>query len=97
MTVSVIGTTNRVDREVHLMLDLELEPGKTEQMFEPYRRTLLDNFLVTLKGLYDEEYEGTSVPTDRLKESLLAAANEITGPGFVHGVLILAIDERRTH
>ncbi len=92
---SVIGPTNKIDKQISVMVDLELEKGKTEQMFEPYRRSILDSFLVTLTGLYDDENPGCDVAPDELKSRLLAAASDVTGPGFVHTVLLISVGERK--
>ena len=49
---SVIGPTNKIDKEVSILLDLEMEPDKTEAMFDPYRRKMMDAFLLALNEIY---------------------------------------------
>jgi len=95
ISFSVIGPANRIDKEVSISIDLELEKDKTEQMFEPYRRNILDAFLVTLTSLYEDENPDGNVDTDQLKERLLESATEVTGKGFVHTVLLISVGERK--
>ena len=64
-------------------------------MFEPYRRNILDAFLVTLPSLYEDENPDGNVDTDQLKERLLESATEVTGKGFVHTVLLISVGERK--
>jgi flagellar basal body-associated protein FliL len=92
---SVIGPSNRIDKEVSMSVDLELEEGKTEQEFEPYRRNLLDSFLVTLTSLYEDENPDETVDSDQMKDRLLEAATAVTGKGFVHSVLLISVGERK--
>jgi hypothetical protein len=97
ISFSVIGATNKIDKEVSLMLVLELDEGKTEQLFDPFRRQVLDVFLTTLNEIYDEQKPGDPpVSGDLLKDKLLEVATGITGPGLIHSVLILSVGER-TH
>lgn len=92
---SVIGPTNKIDKEVSVQIDLELEKGKTEQDFEPYRRNLLDAFLVTLTGLYEDNNPTGAVAPEDLKSHLLEAATDVTGPNFVRSVLLISVGERK--
>jgi hypothetical protein len=92
---SVIGPSNRIDKEVSITLALELEPGKTEQNLEAFRRLLMDSFLVTLTTLYEDENPDGNVDTDELKDRLLKASNQVTGPGMVHEVLVISLGERK--
>jgi hypothetical protein len=92
---SVIGPTNKIDKEVSIMLDLELEPQKTEAMIDPFRRKMMDAFLVALNEIYTERKpDDPPVGGDELKDRLLQVATDITGPGLIHGVLIMSIGER---
>jgi hypothetical protein len=92
---SVIGPTNKIDKEVSIMLDLELEPQKTEAMIDPYRRKMMDAFLVALNEIYTgRKPDDPPVGGDELKDRLLQVATDILGPGLIHGVLIMAIGER---
>ncbi len=95
ISFSVIGGTNKIDKEVSVMADLELEKGKTEQDFEPFRRNLIDSFLVTLTGLYDDSAPGGTVAAEDVKIHLLEAAKQVTGPDFVHSVLLISVGERK--
>jgi flagellar basal body-associated protein FliL len=95
ISFSVIGPSNRIDKEVSISIDLELEKDKTEQMFEPYRRNLQDAFLVTLTSLYEDDNPDGNVDTDQLKHRLLEAASDVTGAGFVHSVLLISVGERK--
>jgi len=92
---SVIGPSNRIDKEVSITLALELEEGKNEQMLEAYRRTLMDSFLVTLTTLYEDENPDGNVDTEQLKDRLLKAADQVTGPGLIHAVLVISLGERK--
>ena len=79
------------------MLDLELCDGKTEQLFDPFRRQVLDGFLMALNELYDAQQPGDPpLPGEVLKDKLLQVATDITGPGLIRSVLILSVGER-TH
>jgi hypothetical protein len=95
ISFSVIGPSNKIDKEVSITLALELEQGKTEQMCEPFRHTLMDSLLVTLTSLYEDENPDGNVDTDELKERLLKAATDVTGKGFVHSVLLISLGERK--
>lgn len=95
ISVSVIGPSNKIDKEVSISVDLELENDKTEQMFEPYRRTLQDAFLVTLTSLYEDDNPDGNVDSDQLKQRLLEAATDVTGKGFVRSVLLISVGERK--
>lgn len=92
---SVIGPTNKIEKEVSIQIDLELEKGRSEQQFEPYRRNLLDAFLVTLTGLYEDDNPTGTVVLDDLKSRLREVANDVTGPGFVRSVLLISVGERK--
>jgi hypothetical protein len=95
LSFSVIGPDNKIDKEVSILLDLELEPNKLEPMLDPFRRKMLDAFLVTLNEIYSERKPGDPpVGGEELKDRLMKAAEEITGPGFIHDVLIMSIGER---
>ncbi|HVJ52380.1 MAG TPA: hypothetical protein VM689_07960 [Aliidongia sp.] len=97
ISFSVIGPSNKIDKEVSLSLVLELEGGKTEAQFDPFRRQVLDSFLVALNELYDSQKPGDPpVPGEAIKDKLLEVASEITGPGLIKSVLILSVGER-TH
>ncbi|MEI9982646.1 MAG: hypothetical protein WDN69_05205 [Aliidongia sp.] len=54
ISFSVIGADNRIDKEVSILLDLELEPEKTEPMLDPFKRKMMDAFLVELNEAYTE-------------------------------------------
>jgi hypothetical protein len=95
ISFSVIGPDNKVNKEVSVSLDLELEESKTEPMLDPYRRKMMDAFLVTLNELYtDRKPDDPPVAGDVLKDRLLEVATAIVGPGVVHEVLIMSIGER---
>ena len=92
---SVIGPSNRIDKEVSVTVALELEQGKTEQMFEVYRRSVIDAFLVTLTAIYEDEHPDDPVDSDDLKQRLLDTANQVAGKGLVHSVLLISLGERK--
>ena len=95
ISFSVIGPDNRIAQEVSIQLDLELEPEKTETMLDPYKRKMMDAFLVTLNEIYTEHKPGDPpVGGDELKDKLMKVITDIAGPGIVHGVLIMSIGER---
>jgi flagellar FliL protein len=95
ISFSVIGRDNKVTKEVSIALDLELEANKTESMLDPYRRKMMDAFLVTLNEIYTEQkLDDPPVGGDVLKDKLLEVATDIVGPGIIHGVLIMSIGER---
>jgi flagellar basal body-associated protein FliL len=95
ISFSVIGPDNRIAQEVSVQLDLELEPEKNEQMLDPYKRKMMDAFLVALNEIYTEHKPGDPpVGGDDLKDKLLKVVTDIAGPGIVHGVLIMSIGER---
>ena|SRR5271168_5173099 len=95
ISFSVIGEDNKIDKEVSIMLDLELEQDKTEAMLDPYKRRLLDAFLVMLNQIYAEHQRGDPpVGGEEIKARLLETTTGIVGPGIVHGILIMSIGER---
>jgi len=95
ISFSVIGPDNKIDKEVSILLDLELEADKTEPQLEPYKRQVMDAFLVTLNEAYTEQKpDDPPVGGDGLKAKLLKVATDITGPGLIHQVLIMSIGER---
>lgn len=95
ISFSVIGADNRINKEVSILLDLELEQDKTEPQFEPYKRQVMDAFLIALNEAYTEQKpDDPPVGGDELKAKLLKAASDITGPGVIHQVLIMSIGER---
>jgi hypothetical protein len=94
IALSVIGPNNKIGKEVSVMADLELTKDKTEQMFEPYRRNLMDAFLVALTGLYEDDNPDGQVSSDAMKQKLLDAAQQVTGPDFVQSVLLISVGER---
>lgn len=97
ISFSVIGPTNKIDKEVSVQIDLELEKGKTTDMLEPYRHNIIDAVLVTLTGLYEDNNPTEQVAPEDMKASLLEAINGVAGAGFVHGVLLISIGERKHH
>ena len=95
ISFSVIGPDNRIAQEVSIQLDLEMEPEKTEPLLDPYKRKMMDAFLVTLNEAYTEHKPGDPpVGGDELKDKLMKVVTDIAGPGLVHGVLIMSIGER---
>ena len=95
ISFSVIGPDNRISQEVSIQLDLELEPEKAEPLLDPYKRKMMDAFLVTLNEIYTEHKPGDPpVGGDELKDKLMKVITDIAGPGIVHGVLIMSIGER---
>ncbi len=95
ISFSVIGPTNKIEKEVSVQLDLELEKGKTQEMLEPYRTNITDAVLVTLTGLYEDNNPTGVVAPEDMKASLLEAINNVAGAGIVHGVLLISIGERK--
>lgn len=95
ISFSVIGPTNKIEKEVSVQLDLELEKGKTQDMLEPYRNNIIDAVLVTLTGLYEDNNPTGVVAPEDIKASLLEAINNVVGGGMVHGVLLISIGERK--
>jgi flagellar basal body-associated protein FliL len=95
ISFSVIGPTNKIEKEVSVQLDLELEKGKTQEMLEPYRNNITDTVLVTLTGLYEDNNPSGEVAPEDMKASLLDAINTVAGTGMVHAVLLISIGERK--
>jgi hypothetical protein len=84
-----------ITRRAGIVLDLELEPGRTELELEPNRRQLYDAFISDLYALYDQESgTGRVINAVRIKERLQGTCDRVLGPGFVHEVLIQQAYER---
>ncbi len=95
ISFSVIGPDNKIDKEVSVLLDFEMEQDKNEGMLDPYKRKIMDAFLVTLNEIYSErKLDDPPIDGEELKSRLLDVATGITGPGLIHGVLIMSIGER---
>src|SRR5579859_1871240 len=68
---SVIGPDDRIDKEVSVLLDLELEQNKTEPMLDPFKRKMMDAFLLALNEAYSERKPGDPpIGGDELKDKL---------------------------
>lgn len=92
---SVIGNDNKIQKEVQVLINLELEKGKVEAALDPYKRRLQDAFLVALSEMWDSRArDAAPIQGDEIKAKLLSIANEIVGPGIVKSVLLLGIGER---
>ena len=94
ISFSVIGPTDKITKEVSIVLNLELEEGKDEKSLDPYRRQIGDAFLITLSDIFDAVPAGSDVDLIAMKERLLQVATGIAGPGYVHSVLVIGIGER---
>ncbi len=95
ISFSVIGNTNKIEREVSILLSLELHEGKLEAEIEPNRRRLMDALFLTLSDVYDSAPPGNGpVPLPLIKERLLETAREVLGKDFVDTVLVISIGER---
>ncbi len=92
---SVIGSDNKIKKEVQLAISLELEKGKVEAVLDPYQRKLQDAYLVAMSDLWENRApDAPAVSGDEIKDKLMQVTTEITGPGIVKNVLLLGIGER---
>ena len=92
---SVIGSDNKIKKEVQLAISLELEKGQVEAVLDPYKRKLQDAYLMSMSELWENRApDAPPVSGEEIKSKLLEVTNHITGPGIVKNVLILGIGER---
>jgi hypothetical protein len=95
ISFSVIGADNRIQKEIQILINLELEPGKIEGALDPFKRRLQDAFLVSMSELWDSRpANGPAIPGEEIKAKLLQITTEVAGPGIVKSVLLLGIGER---
>jgi hypothetical protein len=95
VSFTVIGANNKIQKEVQILINLELEPGKIEAAFEPFKRRLQDAFLVTCSEMWDSRaIDAPPIQGDEIKAKLLKVTTDIVGPGTVKSVLLLGIGER---
>ncbi len=92
---SVIGSNNKIQKEVQLAILLELEKGKVEAALDPFKRKLQDAYLVAMSDMWENRApDAPPVSGDEIKDKLMQVTTEITGPGIVKNVLIQGIGER---
>ena len=92
---SVIGSNNKIQKEVQLAISLELETGKVEALLDPYKRRLQDAYLVAMSDMWETRAkDAPPVSGDDIKDKLLQITTDVAGPGIVKSVLILGIGER---
>lgn len=92
---SVIGADNKVQKEVQILVNLELEKGKLEAALDPFKRRLQDAFLVSLSEMWDSRpLDAPPISGEEIKAKLLKVTTDIVGPGIVKSVLLLGIGER---
>jgi hypothetical protein len=95
VSFSVIGKDNRIQKEVQILINLELEKGKVEAVLDPFKRRLQDGFLVSMSEMWDSRpLDAPPLQGDAIKAKLLQVATDIAGPGIVKSVLLLGIGER---
>ncbi|HEV2677111.1 MAG TPA: hypothetical protein VGV37_21460 [Aliidongia sp.] len=92
---SVIGSNNKIQKEIQLLISLELEKGKVEAALDPFKRRLQDAYLVSLADMWESRpADAPPVSGDEIKDKLLQITTDTAGPGIVKSVLILGIGER---
>ncbi|MDB5359108.1 MAG: hypothetical protein JWO51_405 [Rhodospirillales bacterium] len=95
VSFTVIGANNKIQKEVQILINLELEPGKIEAALDPFKRRLQDAFLVTCSEMWDSRaIDAPAIQGDEIKSKLLKVTTDIVGPGTVKSVLLLGIGER---
>jgi hypothetical protein len=95
VSFSVIGNDNRIQKEVQVLINLELEKGKVEAALDPFKRKLQDSFLMTLSEMWDSRaVDAPPISGEEIKAKLLKVATDIVGPGIIKSVLLLGIAER---
>jgi hypothetical protein len=95
VSFSVIGKDNKIQKEVQILINLELEKGKVEAVLDPFKRRLQDGFLVSMSEMWDSRpLDAPPIQGDVIKAKLLQVATDIAGPGIVKSVLLLGIGER---
>lgn len=95
VSFSVIGKDNKIQKEIQILINLELEKGKVEAMLDPFKRRLQDAFLVSMSEMWDSRAaDAPPIQGDAIKSKLLQVATDIVGPGIVKSVLLLGIGER---
>jgi hypothetical protein len=95
VSFSVIGKDNKIQKEIQILTNLELEQGKVEAMLDPFKRRLQDAFLVSMSEMWDSRPpDAPPIQGDAIKAKLLQVATDIVGPGIIKSVLLLGIGER---
>ena len=95
VSFSVIGNDNKIQKEVQVLINLELEKGKLEAALDPFKRRLQDAFLVTLSEMWDSRaIDAPPISGEEIKAKLLKVATDIVGPGIIKSVLLLGIGAR---
>jgi len=95
VSFSVIGANNKIQKEVQVLINLELEKGKVEAVLDPYKRRLQDGFLVACSEMWDSRpADAPTIQGDEIKAKLLQVANDIVGPGTIKSILLIGIGER---
>jgi hypothetical protein len=95
VSFSVIGSDNRIQKEVQVLVNLELEKGKAEAVLDPFKRKLQDAFLITCSEMWDSRpKDAPPIQGDEIKAKLLQVATDIVGPGIIKSILLLGIGER---
>jgi hypothetical protein len=95
VSFSVIGANNKIQKEVQILINLELEKGKVEAVLDPFKRRLQDAFLVACSEMWDSRaIDAPAIQGDEIKTKLLQVANDIVGPGIIKSVLLVGIGER---
>lgn len=95
ISFSVIGKDNKIQKEVQILVSLELEKGQIEAALDPFKRRLQDSFLISMSETWDSRApDAPPVQGEEIKAKLLKVATDIAGPGIVKSVLLLGIGER---
>jgi hypothetical protein len=95
ISFSVIGVDNRIQKEIQILINLEMMPGKLEADLGPFKRRLQDSYLVSMSDLWDARpVDGPEVSGEEIKAKLLKITTDVAGPGIVKSVLLLGIGER---
>jgi len=95
ISFSVIGPDNKIQKEIQVLINLQLEPGKVEAVLDPFKRRLQDAYLISCSELWDSQpKDAPPVSGEEIKAKLLQVTTDIVGPGTVKAVLLLGIGER---
>ena len=92
---SVIGADNKIQREVQIVINLEMAKGKLEPELDPFKRKLQDAYLIAMSDMWDARpANAPSVSGEDIKNTLYKTTTDVVGPDLVKSVLILGIGER---
>ena len=95
VSFSVIGANNKIQKEVQVLINLQLEKGQVEAVLDPFKRRLQDAFLIACSEMWDSRAaDAPAIQGDEIKGKLLKVATDIVGPGVIKAVLLIGIGER---